>query len=177
MYKNVFQTTNKFNLRNIDTEIQQKLRITIHWNKSYAWIMPAISYLVEILTSASSLHIRVVFFQEYVIEVTYYSTNIQFTLKQWFPSDLVVYWLRHLPPYPIVWSRLRIPLWVRYFIFLILVSRSSQLNKPVTPTKEQNRECIEGCSKSIVRKNNEKFGKMIGRNTKNICQSQMRRDQ
>ena len=36
---------------------------------------------------------------------------------------------------------------------------------------KQNRESTEGYSKSIVRKNNDKFGKRIGLNKQNICKS------
>ena len=40
-----------------------------------------------------------------------------------------------------------------------------------------NRESTEGCSKKIVRKNNDTFWKRIGLNKYNICKSQMGRDQ
>ena len=42
---------------------------------------------------------------------------------------------------------------------------------------KQNRESTEGCSKYIVRKNHDKFGKKIGLNKQKICKSKMGRDQ
>ena len=41
---------------------------------------------------------------------------------------------------------------------------------------KQNRESTEGCSKSIVRKNTDKFGKRIDLNKWNICKSKIGRD-
>ena len=40
-----------------------------------------------------------------------------------------------------------------------------------TICKKQNGESTEGYSKSIVRKNNDKFRKRIGLNKQNICKS------
>ena len=45
-------------------------------------------------------------------------------------------------------------------------------NSIFTTYAKQNRESTEGYSKSVVRKNNDKFGKMISLNKYNICKSQ-----